>query len=74
MKWKIGDVTITKITEIVYPEFSDVIPGRHPGRGQDRPLAVAPFRDGRGHAEPEHSFADRRYAGRQAGGRYLHRQ
>ena len=26
MKWKVGDATITKVTEIVYPEFSDVIP------------------------------------------------
>lgn len=30
MKWKVGDVTITKITEIVYPEFSDVIPAATP--------------------------------------------
>ena len=30
MKWKIGDVTITKITEIEYPEFSDVIPAATP--------------------------------------------
>ncbi len=30
MKWKIGDVTITKITEIEYPEFSDVIPSATP--------------------------------------------
>jgi glyoxylase-like metal-dependent hydrolase (beta-lactamase superfamily II) len=26
MKWKVGDTTITKITEIVYPDFSDVLP------------------------------------------------
>jgi len=26
MKWKVGDVTITKITEIIYPEFSEVLP------------------------------------------------
>src|SRR5215470_8778413 len=26
MKWKVGDVTITKITEVVYPDFADVIP------------------------------------------------
>ena len=30
MKWKVGDVTITKITEIVYPEFSDVLPTATP--------------------------------------------
>ena len=30
MKWKVGDVTITKITEIEYPEFSDVIPAATP--------------------------------------------
>lgn len=30
MKWKVGDTTITKITEIVYPEFSDVIPAATP--------------------------------------------
>jgi len=30
MKWKIGDATITKITEIIYPEFSDVIPAATP--------------------------------------------
>ena len=30
MKWKVGDATITKITEIVYPEFSDVIPAATP--------------------------------------------
>ena len=30
MKWKVGDVTITKITEIIYPEFSDVIPAATP--------------------------------------------
>jgi glyoxylase-like metal-dependent hydrolase (beta-lactamase superfamily II) len=30
MKWKVGDATITKVTEIVYPEFSDVIPAATP--------------------------------------------
>src|SRR3970040_645124 len=30
MKWKVGDTTITKITEIIYPEFSDVIPADTP--------------------------------------------
>lgn len=30
MKWKVGDTTITKIQEIVYPEFSDVIPAATP--------------------------------------------
>jgi glyoxylase-like metal-dependent hydrolase (beta-lactamase superfamily II) len=30
MKWKVGDATITKITEIVYPEFSEVIPAATP--------------------------------------------
>ncbi len=30
MKWKVGDTTITKITEIVFPEFSDVIPAATP--------------------------------------------
>jgi glyoxylase-like metal-dependent hydrolase (beta-lactamase superfamily II) len=30
MKWKVGDTTITKITEIVYPEFSEVIPAATP--------------------------------------------
>ncbi len=30
MKWKVGDTTITKIEEIVYPEFSDVIPAATP--------------------------------------------
>lgn len=30
MKWKVGDTTVTKITEIVYPEFSDVIPAATP--------------------------------------------
>ncbi|NOT56417.1 MAG: MBL fold metallo-hydrolase, partial [Deltaproteobacteria bacterium] len=30
MKWKVGDVTITKITEVIYPEFSDVIPAATP--------------------------------------------
>src|SRR5258708_19972418 len=30
MKWKVGDVTITKITEVVYPDFSDVIPTATP--------------------------------------------
>lgn len=30
MKWQIGDTTITKIEEIVYPEFSDVIPAATP--------------------------------------------
>jgi len=30
MKWKIGDTTITKITEIIYPDFSDVIPAATP--------------------------------------------
>ncbi|HXG21475.1 MAG TPA: MBL fold metallo-hydrolase [Methylomirabilota bacterium] len=30
MKWKVGDVTITKITEIVFPEFSEVIPAATP--------------------------------------------
>lgn len=26
MKWKVGDITITKIEEITYPQFNDVIP------------------------------------------------
>ena len=30
MKWKVGDTTITKIQEIVYPEFDDVIPAATP--------------------------------------------
>ncbi|MEM7469124.1 MAG: MBL fold metallo-hydrolase [Pseudomonadota bacterium] len=30
MKWKIGETTITKIEEVVYPEFSDVIPAATP--------------------------------------------
>ncbi len=30
MKWKVGDTTITKVTEIVYPEFADVIPAATP--------------------------------------------
>jgi len=30
LKWKVGDVTITKLQEIVYPEFSDVIPAATP--------------------------------------------
>jgi glyoxylase-like metal-dependent hydrolase (beta-lactamase superfamily II) len=30
MKWKVGDTTITKIEEIVFPEFSDVIPAATP--------------------------------------------
>jgi glyoxylase-like metal-dependent hydrolase (beta-lactamase superfamily II) len=30
MKWKVGNATITKITEIVYPEFSEVIPAATP--------------------------------------------
>jgi glyoxylase-like metal-dependent hydrolase (beta-lactamase superfamily II) len=30
MKWKVGDTTITKIMEIVYPEFSEVIPAATP--------------------------------------------
>ena len=30
MKWKVGDVTITKITEIIYPEFSEVLPTATP--------------------------------------------
>ena len=30
LKWKVGDTTITKITEIIYPEFSDLIPAATP--------------------------------------------
>ena len=30
LKWKVGDATITKITEIVYPDFSDVLPTATP--------------------------------------------
>ena len=30
MKWKVGDTTITKIEEIVFPEFPDVIPAATP--------------------------------------------
>jgi len=30
MHWKVGDTKITKVTEIVYPEFSDVIPAATP--------------------------------------------
>ncbi len=30
LKWKVGDTTITKITEIAYPEFSDLIPAATP--------------------------------------------
>ena len=30
MKWKVGDTTITKITEIIYPEFAEVIPAATP--------------------------------------------
>ena len=29
LKWKVGDTTITKITEIIYPEF-DLIPAATP--------------------------------------------
>jgi glyoxylase-like metal-dependent hydrolase (beta-lactamase superfamily II) len=30
MKWKVGDTTITKLLEIVYPEFDDVLPAATP--------------------------------------------
>ena len=30
MQWKVGDTTITKLEEIVYPEFPDVIPAATP--------------------------------------------
>jgi len=30
LKWKVGDTTITKITEILYPEFPDLIPAATP--------------------------------------------
>jgi len=30
MKWKVGDTTITKVTEIVYPEFPDLLPAATP--------------------------------------------
>ncbi|HJP35375.1 MAG TPA: MBL fold metallo-hydrolase, partial [Gammaproteobacteria bacterium] len=30
MKWKVGETTITKIQEIVYPEFDEVIPAATP--------------------------------------------
>lgn len=30
MKWKVGETTITKLEEITYPEFSDVIPAATP--------------------------------------------
>ncbi len=30
LKWKVGDTTITKLEEIVYPEFADVIPAATP--------------------------------------------
>ncbi len=30
LKWKVGDTTITKLEEITYPEFSDVIPAATP--------------------------------------------
>src|SRR5215831_5435867 len=30
MKWKVGDTTITKITEIIYPEFPNLIPAATP--------------------------------------------
>ena len=30
MHWQIGDTKITKIEEIVYPEFSDVLPTATP--------------------------------------------
>jgi glyoxylase-like metal-dependent hydrolase (beta-lactamase superfamily II) len=30
LKWKVGDATITKLEEIVFPEFSDVIPAATP--------------------------------------------
>ena len=45
MKWKVGDTTITKLEEIVYPEFPDVIPGRNAGRGQEGEMAVPTLRD-----------------------------
>ena len=31
LKWTVGDITITKLEEIVYPEFGDVIPTATPG-------------------------------------------
>lgn len=30
LKWKVGDTTITKLEEIVYPEFADVLPEATP--------------------------------------------
>jgi glyoxylase-like metal-dependent hydrolase (beta-lactamase superfamily II) len=30
MKWKVGDTTITKLQETIFPEFSDVIPAATP--------------------------------------------
>lgn len=30
MKWTVGDTTITKITEVTYPDFPDLIPAATP--------------------------------------------
>ena len=30
MKWNIGDIRVTRIQEIVFPKFSDVIPAATP--------------------------------------------
>jgi hypothetical protein len=34
LKWNAGDTTITKITEITYPAFSDLIPAATPALSQ----------------------------------------
>ena len=30
MKWNIGDIRVTRIQEVVFPKFSDVIPAATP--------------------------------------------
>ena len=48
LQWKVGDTTITKITEIAYPDFPDLIPAATPEVVKKVQVAISPLRDARG--------------------------
>jgi glyoxylase-like metal-dependent hydrolase (beta-lactamase superfamily II) len=49
MKWKIGDITITKLQEIYYPEFPDLLIGVTPEMAKQVPWLSPHFVSANGH-------------------------
>lgn len=67
MKWTVGDTTITKITEVTYPDFPDLIPAATPEVVKKVPWLFPHFVTPEGKLSVSNSFPRGRYPRRETG-------